>query len=505
MSAIEAKHASIRTKVSYRTRAAAVGYHPVTVTRRLVWSIVALAALSCCGKSPQSPQQAPPTGEPITGNERLGWTQQAADATALADFRYAIYVDGARAVLAAASCAPAATSGAFDCTAPLPRMNAGSHALQLAAFTDDGGVLESTPSAAIQVIVSPAIVARTPPASSETITDGMIVTTSDGARLRVDAIAAGLEAPTDLAAAPDGRLFIAEMNGRVQVVHPNEVHRKADTTYGDDRVRLKADTTYDDVESLLALAVDPRFDATHFVFAIETSRNPDGDLAFRLARYRETRDTLADRAILVEGIRASSTRPAASLRFGPDGRLYAAFDDGGEAGTAADLASFSGKILRLNADGTTPEDQAAATPVFSSEYHSPRGLDWQASSATLWIADQTAGGATRLSAIARSAARPFRAAVAASYVMPALAGASAVAFYRGDLMPALRGDLFIASDEGRHILRIHFDPRDPSRVATTDRLLQDAVGGIRAVAVGPDGAIYFCTHDELARIGPVSR
>jgi hypothetical protein len=46
---------------------------------------------------------------------------------------------------------------------------------------------------------------------------------------------------------------------------------------------------------------------------------------------------------------ARGAEPAASLRFGPDRRLYAAFDDGGEARQAGDAASPNGKILRLNA------------------------------------------------------------------------------------------------------------------------------------------------------------
>ena len=86
--------------------------------------------------------------------------------------------------------------------------------------------------------------------------------------------------------------------------------------------------------------------------------------------------------------------------------------------------------------------------------------------------------------------------------MPALAGASTVAFYHGTLIPGFQGDLLVASDEGRHILRLKLDPRDPTGVATTERLLQDAFGGIRVVFIGADGAIYFCTRHELARIVP---
>src|SRR5438876_78800 len=82
-----------------------------------------------------------------------------------------------------------------------------------------------------------------------------------------------------------------------------------------------------------------------------------------------------DDVVLLDRIAASSPDAAASLRFGLDGKLYVALDDGGHPLLAGDLASFNGKILRMNPDGTTPDDQAGATPVYSYGYRAPRALD----------------------------------------------------------------------------------------------------------------------------------
>ena len=72
--------------------------------------LIVLAAALLLSAQEQPPQQPPPTGERITGNERIGWTQQATDAAELADFEYAIYVDGARSQLADLSCSSTSTS-----------------------------------------------------------------------------------------------------------------------------------------------------------------------------------------------------------------------------------------------------------------------------------------------------------------------------------------------------------------------------------------------------------
>jgi hypothetical protein len=113
-------------------------------------SILALVCLACaaCGGSPSSP-----SADTITGGERFGWDQAAADAAEAASFRFAIYVDDARSEATDASCATSQASGRFACTAALPAMTTGAHSLQVAAFVLDAGVVrESARSAAVRVV-----------------------------------------------------------------------------------------------------------------------------------------------------------------------------------------------------------------------------------------------------------------------------------------------------------------------------------------------------------------
>ena len=84
--------------------------------------------------------------------------------------------------------------------------------------------------------------------------------------------------------------------------------------------------------------------------------------------------------------------------------------------------------------------------------------------------------------------------------MPAASAPSALTFGRGAIVPALAGNLFVASSTGQQLLRVRFDPLDPGRVASTEPLLQDVAGPLVAVAAGPDGAIYFATADSVWRI-----
>lgn len=449
------------------------------------------AAVACGGTSPPptpSPGPAPP-GERITGNERLGWAQRAADAVELVSFHYAIYVDGTRSELADASCVGGASDTGFSCSARLPAMPVGAHALELAAFVVDGAVTESGRSSPLQVIVGATTAVK---ADASTWQSGAIVTTVDRVRLRVDLVADGLDTPTDIAFAPDGRIFVTERAGRVRVVR--DAHLQAEPALA------LADVSTAGGGGLLGLAVDPRFESTRSVYMLYTTPTRSGAPAFSVARFREAHDTLADRVILLDDVPASPVRAAGLLRFGPDGKLYAAFDDGGQARLAGDLASFNGKILRMNADGSTPDDQAGATPVYSYEFRSPRGFDWHPETGALWVADTDSQGSTRLKVVAEGQSRPRRTSVRIAYALPRQAGASALAFYGSGRIPAFRGNLLIADEEGRDILRLRFDAQDRQRIVATERLLQDRVGRVRGVVVGPDGAIHFFTAHELGKL-----
>jgi glucose/arabinose dehydrogenase len=64
--------------------------------------------------------------------------------------------------------------------------------------------------------------------------------------------------------------------------------------------------------------------------------------------------------------------------------------------------------------------------------------------------------------------------------------------------------VLVGSARGHHLLKLQLDSADPTRVVATERLLADRVGPMRAVTIGPDGAVYFATDGAIGRLGPES-
>lgn len=466
-------------------------------------SLLALvAALSCAACAPDPKTGTGQEPQRITGTERLGWTQSASGPAEFFWLRFAAYVDGTRSELRDALCTAGLVESAFDCSSSLPPMSPGLHTIELATYFVGFETLESARSSPIQVLMTGA---GTAGLTAFSLVNGNVggtatelapptLTTTDGVRVRVEIVADGLADPTDVAFAPDGLIFVAERAGRIRVVRDG-VLRPAPAA------ALENVTTLGE-GGLLGLAVDPLFERNRFVYAVHTTPAGAASAAFRVIRFRETRETLVDSVVLLDGIPSSGTRPAASVRFGPDGKLYLALDDGGSPALAGDLGSFSGKVLRMNADGSTPDDQAAATPVYSSGHQSPRGLAWQPGTDTLWVADVARLGSQQLTAVAAAEGLPVRARTVVTFALPASTGAAGMSFYRGQLIPAFRSDLFVAAATGGHILRVRFDPGNPLIIIATERLFEGRVGRVRAVAVGLDEAVYFCTDRALAKLVP---
>jgi glucose/arabinose dehydrogenase len=438
--------------------------------------LVLVSFFAGCGGDtpPAEPSPGGNTGDTISGTERIGWDQSAVSSAELATFRYRIYVDGTPSEMNGVLCEQVAGPAGFPCSGRLPSMTAGTHLLEIAAFVGD---TEGPRSAALRVTVAGAVAGPAP----APLVDGEQIRTADGVELTASLLAEGLEDVTDMAIAQDGRLVIAERGGCLRVVG-GEV--------GEDTRVCRPGAA----DGILSVTLSPDFTRTGHLFLMHTLPG-----TFRVARYRLFERQLLDRMLVLRDVPASAL-PSAVLRFGPDEKLYAAFDDGGSRDAAERQSEWNGKVLRVNPDGRTPDDQPAASPVFWSGLASPRGLDWRPDGGALWLAEAGPDGTERIRALVTGTERPRRAGQRASYVVGQEIGVSSLVYYRGDAVPQFRGDMFIALRDANYLLRVRFDERDAMRAITTEKLLEGRPDGVRAVVIGPDGALYVATNSAVWRL-----
>ncbi|MCC7434120.1 MAG: PQQ-dependent sugar dehydrogenase [Methanoregulaceae archaeon] len=164
----------------------------------------------------------------------------------------------------------------------------------------------------------------------------------------------GLNAPTCMAFAPDGRVFVGEKGGSIKVYQNGSLISTFTT--------ISCSTNSE--RGVLGLALDPNFAANRFVYVYYTTNNLSLSAPptpkNRVSRFTELANVAVpgSETILLDNIPSDAgNHNAGCIRFGLDGKLYIATGDGGSTpALSQNLTSIAGKILRINSNGTIPSD-----------------------------------------------------------------------------------------------------------------------------------------------------
>lgn len=164
----------------------------------------------------------------------------------------------------------------------------------------------------------------------------------------------GLNAPTCVTFAPDGRLFVGEKGGAVKVYQNGSLLSTFTT--------IACSTNSE--RGVLGIALDPNFATNRFVYVYYTTNNlslsPPPTPKNRVSRFTELANQAipGSETILLDNIPSDAgNHNAGCIRFGQDGKLYIATGDGGSTpALSQNLSSLAGKLLRINPDGSIPSD-----------------------------------------------------------------------------------------------------------------------------------------------------
>ncbi|RXK56868.1 c-type cytochrome [Oleiharenicola lentus] len=327
--------------------------------------------------------------------------------------------------------------------------------------------------------------------------------------LEIATVAGDLSAPFDLAWGPDNQLWLTQLDGRVWRLNPDTGER---TPVHDLSGRIFHRRSH----GLLTLTFHPWFATAPYVYLHYVYQEPTQGaqeiVRSRVVRCRWDGTRLGEPETIFDAIPGASYHNGSRLAFGPDGKLYVSTGDVGDPPASLDPARLSGKILRLNPDGTTPADNPfPGSPVWTLGHRNAQGLAFSPDGRT-YLSDHGANNDDEINllqpgrnygwpAIEGFIDRPHEIAAAKQQTIteplrawtPTIAVAG-LAYYNHAAVPEWRGRLLLANLKGR-ALRVLPLSATGDAIAGERIFLQERLGRIRQVCVTPNGDIYLLTSN----------
>jgi glucose/arabinose dehydrogenase len=305
----------------------------------------------------------------------------------------------------------------------------------------------------------------------------------------VHIVAENLEVPWAIDAAEDGRLFFTERPGRIRIVENGTL--------------LQDPAAYINVEQrgesgLLGLALHPDFSQNHLLYVYHTYSN--GSSIFNKVLMLTERDNkIIESKVIIDGIPAADRNDGGRIKFGPDGKLYIATGDAKQPALAQDASSLAGKILRVNPDGTIPEDNPfEGSPVYSYGHRNIQGLAWHPQTGELYASEHGEAGNDEINLIKpgqnygwpaeQCEATQFEKPVAC--FNPAIAP-SGIAFGSSDRL-GYENDLVIAALRVQQLRVLDIE-------SGTDSTALTGYGRVRDVVEAADGTLYVLAGNRDGR------
>jgi aldose sugar dehydrogenase len=338
-------------------------------------------------------------------------------------------------------------------------------------------------------------------------------------RYTAEDVVTGVRVPWEIVFDPAGRMFLTERAGQVRVYENGKLQEAPYFTLPGVLVRSET--------GLMGMCLHPDYKTNKFVYLSYGYKGDEGE-DVRVVRFKDTGTTLEQDKVIVSGIGVSGNHSGCQIKFGPDGKLYISTGEMFEQHRAQDLNDLGGKFLRVNDDGSVPQDnpfvgkEGARAEIWCLGNRNPQGFDWQPGTNELFSTEhgpsgevkdgsRRAGGGDEFNHIEKGKNYGWptifydqkKEGLESPLILwrtPTMAPADGC-FYTGDQFPQLKGNFLAACLGQGGAQMIRRIVLDGSKVVS-DQPFVTGFGRIRAVTVGPDGFIYFSTSNRDGRGRP---
>ena len=335
---------------------------------------------------------------------------------------------------------------------------------------------------AIIAAIAASILIITSPSGSIVIPKPNVNSTGTDA---VQVIATNLQKPWALTFG-DGKIFFTEKVGKLRVIDNGILVNDS-----------VADFHVADINDagLLGISIHPDFVKNHLMYVYYTYREGD-KLWNKVLQITVSNNKIIDAKVILDKIPGAEFDDGGVIKFGPDKKLYIGTGDATDENAAHDLTSLSGKILRLNDDGSIPNDNPYPnSPVYSLGHRNPQGLAWD-DQGNLYETEEGPTKNDEINLIQKgknyglpsqecSGSKEYQNALSCYNISVEPAG---IAYYGLGKLD-FKNSLILTTLRDNILYQL---PLQNGNI-TSQKIILDGLGRIREVGVGPDDYLYILT------------
>jgi glucose/arabinose dehydrogenase len=353
---------------------------------------------------------------------------------------------------------------------------------------------------------------------------------------RVVPVAEDLVQPWSMAWLPNGDMLITEKPGRLRMVRDGQLLPEA--------IPGTPEVLYKGQGGLFEVVPHPDFNQNQWVyltFAKPNANEVDDGSTTAIARGRLQDGRLTNVVELFAAQASGFGHYGGKLVFDGEGHMFLTLGDRQDfsfgdrealmAHSAQDRSNHKGVIVRLNDDGTVPDDNpfvgvdGVLPEIWSYGHRSPQGLAIHPITGDLWESEHGPQGGDEINLIEPgnnygwplvgrgvnygAFGRPIHVGISeegmtspTNFWVPSIA-TSGLMIYSGDKFPMWVGDIFSGALAGEQLARVHLD--DEYRSVVLEETLAYDMGRIRDVRQGPEGFIYLAISDRQGGPSPIVR
>ena len=350
------------------------------------------------------------------------------------------------------------------------------------------------------------------------------VINSEKHAFRVATLLTGLENPWSMAFLPDGRMLVTERAGRMRLVG-KDFRLDPQPIEGLPQVFAQGQG------GLFDVVLHPQYAQNGWIYWAFNEQGPGGwGTALARGKLQGHRMTEVQVLFSMQAKTRSGQHFGGRIVFDKAGIVYLTLGDRGDKDRAQKLDDHAGSVIRLRDDGRVPADNpfvstAGALPEkWTLGNRNMQGAVLHPKTGELWTHEHGPQGGDEVNVmrsglnygwpvitygvnyglgtrIGEGQSKPGM--VQPLHVWSPSIAPSGMAFVSGAQFPQWQGDLLVGALRGQMLVRLVLSG---DKVLREERLLQNRVGRIRDVRLGPDGLVYLLTDDDqgvLLRLEPV--